>query len=215
MSTVFGAPDHAAQLDLLPAPDPAAALPAVLAEATRQHRPFLEWLYGEWDYVNRRFFDGTMRRPLIRLASDLPPAIFGQYGPRPGGRLPPEICLRAEFAIGLPAPGWVDDPLALGRLRLMRDVLLHEAVHLHVEEVIGAFEDRHRGHGPVFARECNRIGRQLSLPPVRPTQAPKRERHLRSCAYWPHCVRPFEYYLWAEEEISRRAGLCGGRRSTW
>src|SRR5262249_54286367 len=55
----------------------------------------------------------------------------------------------------------------------------------------------YKGHGPVFAGECNRIGAALGLPRVRPAKARGKDGHLPSCAQWPHNVRPEGYYLGA------------------
>ena len=52
----------------------------------------------------------------------------------------------------------------------------------------------YHGHGPKFRDQCNRIGAMLGLPPVRTGKARGKDKGLPSCAYWPHCVRPADYY---------------------
>jgi hypothetical protein len=84
-----------------------------------------------------------------------------------------------------------------GRDRFLLDVLLHEMVHQFAEEKLGKPEDGYRGHGPVFAAKCTRVGALLGLPPVRSMKKRGKNAHLPSCQYWPHNVRPEGYYLGA------------------
>ena len=53
---------------------------------------------------------------------------------------------------------------------------------------------RRSKHGPAFHDECNRIGKELGLPPVRTAKARGPEKSLPSCAHWPFNVRPEGYY---------------------
>jgi len=39
------------------------------------------------------------------------------------------------------------------------------------DEVTGQVERGYHGHGPAFRDECNRIGKELDLPPVRTAKA--------------------------------------------
>ena len=67
-----------------------------------------------------------------------------------------------------------------------------------VHEKLEQPEPKYDGHGPVFARECNRIGEALSLGKVRQSKhKPKKNPEMPSCAQWPHNVRPDDYYLGA------------------
>jgi hypothetical protein len=86
-------------------------------------------------------------------------------------------------------------------MRFVEDVLLHESVHQYCDEVLHTSEKSYKGHGPVFANECTRIGELLGLPPVRPAKARGPNKDMPSCADWPHNVRPREYYLGALAEL--------------
>jgi hypothetical protein len=70
-------------------------------------------------------------------------------------------------------------------------------------------EDGFHGHGPKFRDQCNRIGALLGLPPVRTSKARGKDKALPSCAQWPHCVRPADYYLGAYPAVRRKAGKGG------
>jgi hypothetical protein len=74
------------------------------------------------------------------------------------------------------------------------DVLLHETIHQYHDEITGKVEKSYHGHGPAFRDECNRIGKELGLPPVRTAEARGPEKNLPSCAHWPFNVRPEGYY---------------------
>jgi hypothetical protein len=74
-------------------------------------------------------------------------------------------------------------------------------IHLHCDEVIGEPETSYKGHGPVFAGECNRIGETLGLSRVRPAKKRGKDRDLPSCAQWPENVRPAGFYLGALAEV--------------
>ena len=91
----------------------------------------------------------------------------------------------------------------------MADVFLHETVHQWQHEVLGDLEDGYHGHGPKFRDQCNRIGALLGLPPVRTSKARGKDKALPSCAYWPHCVRPVDYYLGAYPVERRKEGKGG------
>jgi hypothetical protein len=79
-------------------------------------------------------------------------------------------------------------------------VLSHEAVHQYCDEVLHTPEKSYKGHGPVFAGECTRIGATLGLPPVRPAKARGPNKDMPSCAEWPRNVRPADYYKGALAE---------------
>src|SRR5262249_10626897 len=87
------------------------------------------------------------------------------------------------------------DRYAEGRFLFVADVLLHETLHQYAHEITGHTEDSYKGHGPHFRDLCNEIGAEaLGLDPVRVAKARGAEKELPSCAQWPHCVRPKNYY---------------------
>src|SRR5262249_48651882 len=77
---------------------------------------------------------------------------------------------------------------------LVADILLHETIHQYQTEVSGQTEEGYSGHGPHFRDLANKIGAKLGLPPVRTGKKRGKEKDLPSCSYWPHIVRPAEYY---------------------
>jgi hypothetical protein len=95
---------------------------------------------------------------------------------------------------------------AEGRFLYVGDILLHEMVHQWQQGVTGKKEISYKGHGPTFRDKCNEIGRELGLPAVRVAKARGKERELPSCAEWPHCVRPSDYYLGAAVETEDDVG---------
>ena len=87
------------------------------------------------------------------------------------------------------------DETESGFLKFIDDVMRHEMVHLYNSFVLDEPESSYHGHGPAFARQCNAIGSQLDLPPVKSCRDRKRENlGVPSCSSWPHCVRPDDYY---------------------
>jgi hypothetical protein len=87
-----------------------------------------------------------------------------------------------------------DDRYAEGRLLFVGDVLLHETIHQYHHEVTGKTEDSYKGHGPHFRDTCNVIGKKLGLAQVRVAKARGKDKNFLSCADWPNCVRPRDYY---------------------
>ena len=76
----------------------------------------------------------------------------------------------------------------------MVDVLLHETVHQWHQEITLKQDLGYKGHGPAFRDVANRIGADLGLGVVRVAKARGKLKDLPSCAQWPHCVRPPQYY---------------------
>lgn len=166
----------------------------VIAEAAPFHQQFLGRLYERWHAFNRRFYDGILAPPYITFGSPRIPQALGTCATMSdwGGRL--QICIRSTLVDGrhrLLRPGPAFLP---GRMQFVDDVLLHEMIHQWQFEVRGDAEASYKGHGPVFAGECNRIGALLDLPPVRPAKQRGPQAALPSCASWPHNVRPAAYY---------------------
>ncbi len=82
-----------------------------------------------------------------------------------------------------------------GCFLFVADILLHEMIHQYHQEITGFNEESYHGHGPKFRDECNRIGEDLGLDPVRSMKKRGKDRHLESCSYWPHVVRDKDNYL--------------------
>jgi hypothetical protein len=111
-----------------------------------------------------------------------------------------QISLRPSLLDGTYPHLRPEPEFAEGRFRYVADVLLHEMVHHYHMEITENTEASFHGHGPAFRDECNRIGAVLRLPPVRSHKKRGPDKDLPSCAYWPHIVRPLDYYLGAVVE---------------
>jgi hypothetical protein len=171
----------------------------VINKAAPWYLEHLGDLYHQWEGWNRDFFDNQLVPPYILLAEPSSPRNLGDFGERScfGGIT--QIRVRPSLVRGthrIMRPG---DEYAAGRRLFVRDVALHETVHHYCHEVLEEPEDSYKGHGPVFARECNRIGELLGLPPVR-AKARGQNKHLPPCSHWPHNVRPEGYYQGAVVE---------------
>jgi len=86
---------------------------------------------------------------------------------------------------------------AEGRFLFVADVLLHEMIHQWQQEVSGETDEAWHGHGPAFRDKANEIGARLGLGIVRTSKKRGKDADLPSCSYWPHVVRPEDYYLGA------------------
>jgi len=169
----------------------------VLAEAEPWHREHLALLYDRWGAWNAAHFDGRMVPPYLMLLEPKSARAGGDTSPVSGFGGRSQIRLRPAILTGAAKYMRAGDAYAEGRFRYVADVLLHEMIHQWQQEVTGATEDGYHGHGPAFRDKANEIGRTLGLPPVRTGKARGPDKDLPSCAQWPQCVRPDDYYLGA------------------
>lgn len=169
----------------------------VLAEAEPWHRLHLTRLYDLWDAWNEAYFGGRMVPPYILLAEPSNPRRLGDTATVSGFGGRSQIRIRPSLLEGT-YPAMRDgshDPE--GRFRVAADVLLHEMIHQWQQEVVRKTEGGYHGHGPTFRGQANVIGASLGLGAVRTSKARGPDRDRPSCAQWPHCVRPDDYYLGA------------------
>jgi hypothetical protein len=165
--------------------------------ASDWHREMLDRLYRFWVSANRDYFKGACVKPHILLAEPKTPKALGDHANISGWGSKNQIRIRPTLIDGKHKELKPGPQFAEGRMRFVEDVLLHESVHQYCEEVLHDDEDSYKGHGPIFAGECNRIGEALGLPPVRVAKARGKNKDMPSCAQWPHNVRPADYYLGA------------------
>jgi hypothetical protein len=161
------------------------------------HKAVLERLYRHWGSINGGHFAGECIEPTLDLKEPKSTKLLGLYATIGGHGQPGEILIRPSLVTGKHKLLREGDEFAEGRMRYVEDVLLHESVHQYCWEVLHDIEPSYKGHGPVFAGECNRIGEALGLAEVRPAKARGPLKELPSCADWPHNVRPRDYYLGA------------------
>ena len=133
-------------------------------------------LYEAFRAFNDAYWSGKLAAPLVLITAAKSARTLADYCPRDIHGLESRIRV---------------SPAAVNRgKRFAVDVLLHEMIHAWQTEIAHVDEHGHRGHGPRFAAECNRIGEQLGLPPV----GVKGRDGLPDCAQWPCNVRPEGYY---------------------
>jgi hypothetical protein len=169
----------------------------VLNHSDSAYRPLLQVLYSHWESYLKDFFEVEMTPPYLLLASPSRAQTLGDYSPVSSFGGHSQIRIRPTLFNGEHKSLRAGEQYAEGRERFIADVLLHEMIHQYQAEVSGQTEESYKGHGPHFAEMCNRIGERLGLPRVRPAKARGKNKDLPSCAYWPHCVRPSDYYLGA------------------
>jgi len=168
----------------------------VMNDAEPWHREHLGRLYADWNRYNETYFAGVMVPPHILLNEPSNPRRLGDCGTVSGFGAKSQIRLRPSLLEGT-HPKIRPAASIEGRYLLVTDILLHEMIHQYHQEITGIREESYHGHGPAFQAECNRIGELLDLPPVRDCKARGPQRDLESCSYWPHAIRPADYYLGA------------------
>lgn len=172
----------------------------VLCEAEEWHRTHLGRLYDLWECWNKEHFDERMFTPYLLLSVPGSTRALGDCSRIScfGGRS--QVRIRPSLLTGLHRSVISGDQYAEGRFLFVADVLLHESIHQWQQEVTGQIESSYKGHGPAFRDKCNEIGAKLKMSTVRIAKARGKDKDLPSCAQWPHCVRPPEYYLGAVVE---------------
>lgn len=166
----------------------------VLSHSDSAYRQILQLLYSCWESYLKDFFQVEMVPPYLLIASPSRAQALGDYSPVSSFGGHSQIRIRPTLFTGEHKRLREGEDYAEGRARFICDVLLHEMIHQYHYEITGHTEESYKGHGPQFAAMCNQIGAKLGLPKVRPAKARGKEKDLPSCAYWPHCVRPDDYY---------------------
>jgi hypothetical protein len=168
---------------------------------------YLRRLFDHHDWANDRYFESQLEPAFILLNEPGAPQRLGDCSSISGFGCKNQIRLRPSLLYGTHRLMRGGREYEEGRYRFVADVLMHEMIHQYQQEVSEKTEDSYHGHGPHFRDLANMIGADLGLPPVRDSKKRGNSADLPSCAYWPHNVRPVEYYLGAyvppedEEEI--------------
>ena len=110
-------------------------------------------------------------KPHILLAEPKSPRALGDHANISGWGSKNQIRIRPSLWDGSHPQVKAGEEYAEGRFLLVADVLLHETIHQYHDEITGQAEKSYHGHGPAFRDECNRIGKELGLPPVRTAKA--------------------------------------------
>lgn len=159
----------------------------------------VQLLYKWLDELNAEHFGGELPPVVLLLAATSSPRALGdhirqdEHGIRYRVRIRPSTAKRGPL--------------------FLRDVLLHELVHVaqeHHDEAACADqigEPGYRGHGPRFAARCNAIGAKLGLREVAARDRKKKlfsnDEPMPDCAQWPINVRPAGYYGEEPEKPSK------------
>ena len=169
----------------------------VLSKTEDYEKPSIARLYMDWERYNRLYFDGALVVPYIMLITTGIPAAYGDCGPDSGFGGCMRIRIRRSLITGTHPVMTGGSGNAEGRYRFVSDVLLHEMIHQFQFEILHDWDESYKGHGPTFRDRANRIGETLKLGKVRIAKKRGKEKDLPSCAQFPHCVRPGDYYLGA------------------
>lgn len=124
-------------------------------------------LYAWHEELNRKFFDGQLETPIIWPG--------GSAGKRDGAYSP-----RTHH--GLKSTIYIYKKALRTTPDFVKEVLLHEMIHQWAEEVVGDSERSYRGHGPIFCKKANEIGKALGYAEV----APKGRQDKAIPGAWPH-----------------------------
>ena len=161
----------------------------------RASPPFRELfiaLYEAWNLFNRSYFGAELHPPCITIG-EVPPRAFGFYSQQTDWGAKGQITIRRSLVWGNHSA--IVNPLpALGTVRLIEDMLLHETVHQWQHEVACKPEDSYGGHGACFSGKCNEIGEALGLPRVVAKRRSQDDADEPRCNYWPYNVRPDGYF---------------------
>jgi hypothetical protein len=169
----------------------------VLHHAEPRHRKVLTRLLDLWEHANADWFGDVLVPPHILMTEPSSSKAGGDTSSVSAWGSTLQIRLRPSIWTGTHRSMREGAEFEEGRLRFLEDIALHETVHQYQLEIARDPEDSYHGHGPHFRDHCNRIGRDLGLPPVRTAKKRGSDRDLPSCAHWPICVRDPDYYLGA------------------
>ena len=172
----------------------------------------LEWCFDRWEHWRQKFYpDADLKFPFFQ--SGRRGSEFGHYSTCGSSGQPSVIHIKRSFLMGTSditvATISSTKKLVLkadhpDRLRFVDQTILHELVHQFLHEAspnAAEYESResgrskYKGHGPLFAAECNRINRVLhpelgfEFVPVRHTKrshAKVNDTQRPSCAHFTH-----------------------------
>lgn len=199
----------------------------------------LEWCFDRWEHWRQRFFpDADLTFPFFQ--SGRRGTEFGHYSTIGDSGQPSVIHIKRSVLMGTsditvyrisPTKKLVLRANHPERLKFVDQVILHELVHQYLHEgappeVIRKYETseagtNHKGHGSLFAAECNRINEVLhpelgfEFIPVRHVKrdrGPLDHRQRPSCAQFTHgelmfAWSPTEEKLTAEQLEDNRQRL--------
>ena len=157
-----------------------------------------------YQQANDLYFGGKLPAIHIKIGPCRSPrSILGTFRAIGDHGLSGEITLNQRLFTGQ-HKGVLDTPETHeGFVHILKDITLHEMVHAYCHLVLSQPELTYYGHGPVFSRECNRIGTILGLPRVRTSwNRSHDDSDMFLCNHWPHAVRDNDFYqgAWRDED---------------
>jgi hypothetical protein len=194
-----------------------------LDEAEGPYRAEIAALYETFDAHNAAFFGGELRPVTITISPPQSARAVADAREHSGWGGYQEMRIRPSVVVGehptgayadTPKPGWRMRPGRRGtegHRRWLSDLVLHEMVHLLLNQRRDPRRNDHKGHGAPYTAECNRVSALLGLPGVKARRRKGEPRELPISPDWPFCVRPGgehgAYYgdLWERVEVEREA----------
>jgi hypothetical protein len=165
----------------------------VTNDSEEKYKENLTMLYEHFDMCNNDHFNSELTTPpYITFSAPDYMGHLGSYSPVSDFGGGAHIKIRPAL-LGKRHPRTKNMPED-GKIRFVRDVLLHQMVHEYLDEVIGLDWEFVQSHGDAYLRKCNEIGERMGLGPVGPPNPPKSSEKRYSALYWPHVVRPSGYY---------------------
>lgn len=169
--------------------------------------------YEWWDQVDKDHFDGNL--PDVHITeSRVAPRSYGEVHPVTDWGAKVQVKINSGMINGehrSVTASWPDENIQ----DFIRDVLLHEAIH--VDCLVQDGEPWNTLHGARFVETANRIGKELgSIDSVVDRARGSRNAGQPTCCRWPHNVRPPGYYggafVWSD---GTDAPSVTARASVW
>jgi len=157
------------------------AAAAIEKQARLQGEPVSVSLYNAARIFNAEFFDGSLLPCAVEVTTPGSQRALADY--------------RSKTVEGIESHIRISPRAVRKGLRYALDVLLHELLHAYCYEVIGNVEPKWGYHGPIWAAQCNRVGRLMGLGEVF-----VKGRGGPNAAQWPICVRPQGFYGFEQEQ---------------
>jgi hypothetical protein len=171
-----------------------------LSEAEGPDREIVRALYETFDRHNTVFWAGELHPVPILISPPTSARAFADASEFSGFGCKQQMRVRPSVARGIhnsdrqpgvkPFHRMTPEHDLEDRLRWLSDLVLHEMVHLWLNQIEHPGQHEHQGHGAAFTSECNRIGTVLGLPLVKSRRRRNDPPSLPISGQWPQNVRP-------------------------
>jgi hypothetical protein len=172
-----------------------------LSEAVGPRKEIIRRIYDMFREHNECFWEGQLDALPILITPTFAPAVMGDAAEFSGFGCKLQMRIRPAIADGdYPTGKFAKSPKAYwrmrpghefeDRMRFISDIVLHEMVHLWLNQNDAPGRHEHKGHGRPFTNERNRISALLGLLPVKSKRRKGDPPDAPMSSQWPHCVRP-------------------------